>query len=608
MKTNNTFSLIKGILAFTLVELIVVISILAILWTIWFVSLSSYNKDARDANRLADISNLEKIMDLFFVDNWSYPNPSNFSTVTYSWAETWKQWTIWDDTILSLWNINNKPVDPLTKTEYSYSLLNTWDKYELWALLEWNLVSFSVLPNTYAAAKKWISLVKWNFNKAIVEASTWWLIYALAVPTIIASDLSNSDLMNIISNRSLAYNWYSNIPASYSSKGYRTKWWFDFNWINPSNVLLYQWTNIWDLKSWPILKTFSDKLKAAYSWTVLENKWIYKKILAVDTTNQSQINTIISPIVNKGLWLNLSVSIIPPSNSCTATPSFTNIWTTTIWSPTSAWQAWTYNTTSWNCSYTCSGWYTWTNCSTPPLNPFSTCTAAWQIKTSSNIYWACNTANIIVCSWSWTWYELAACNAWATTAYTNESFSSSSASRTLAINAWAGWLYQWWNNADLSLTWSTTSTILASLVTTGSTYNNPNSFIQTWTKTGSGWVLPIVDDLWWYITNTLNAKRWPCAVWYHVPSSLELNNVISVWWSNWALMSTDLKLPMGGNRHSSSSSFYKEWSNWYYWTITPNTNDTNKIDYLRFDASSINISSWPYYSRANAMAVRCFKN
>jgi len=619
----------RKVRGFTLVELIVVIGILAILGTVWFIMLWSYNKDARDSKRLADLDNLEKIMDLYFINNWNYPDPSWYSLVTYSWAEVWKQWTIWDDTIGILWNINVKPVDPLTQTEYSYSLLNTWDKYELWALLEWNLVYSSILPNAHAAVtKEWFSLVKWNFNKAIVEVSTWGLTYALAVPTIIASDLSNSDLMNIIWKKGLAYNWYSNIPASYSKKGYKTKWWFDFNWTKPNNVLLFEW-NTSDLnKWWVILKTFSDKLKAAYSWTTISNEWIYKQILAVDTNNTSQISNVISPIINKALsWkvalstssssftTNVTTVTTAPPNTCAPTPTFTNIWTTTPWTPTSPWQSWSYNATPWNCTYTCTGWYTWNNCITSPPSPTtvaSCSTTSWQI-----VYWSVDwlsgsltcSDDIIICNWTtWSWYIISACNAWANTVYANQTFPWSSSSRTSLINAWAWWLYQWWNNADLSLTWSTTSIISASSVSTGSTYNNPNSFIQTWTKTGAGWVLPIVDDLWWYITNTLTSQIWPCSTWYHVPSDTELNGVISIFWSNWSLMWSQLMLPMGGNRHSSSSSFYQQWIKWYYWTITPNTNDTTKTNYLRFNTSSITISSWPYYSRANAMAIRCFKN
>jgi hypothetical protein len=147
----------------------------------------------------------------------------------------------------------------------------------------------------------------------------------LAVPTIIASDLSNSDLMSIISGKALAYNWYSNIPASYTSLWYKANWWFDFNWTKPNNILLYSWTNISELNNWwVILKTFSDNLKKAYSWTALQNQWIYKQILAVDTTNTSKINEIISPVINKALWLKIALDTNLPFISSKVITNTTN--------------------------------------------------------------------------------------------------------------------------------------------------------------------------------------------------------------------------------------------------------------------------------------------
>jgi len=354
---------------FTLVELIVVITVLAILSTLWFLALSGYNKDARDSKRLADMSNLGKSMELFFAREWVYPDPSLYTIVTYSWAEAWKQWTISDDIIWLLWDISYKPVDPLTQAEYTYSLLNTWEKYEIWALLEWNLAE-SIITNTYAASKRWASLVKWNFNKALIEVSTGWLTYALAIPTIIASDISNPDIMSIVAAKKLAYNGYKNIPSTYTPFWYQNAWWFDFNSVMPSTIVVYQWTNVNELSSsWWALKTFSDKLQLAYSWTTISTTWIYKQILWVDTTNTQQINTVISPLINQSLWLSLATTnsttnSITPSCATTA-PSLSNSHTLTVttWIPTIENQAWQYTNPSSACYFKCEPWFGWINCS-----------------------------------------------------------------------------------------------------------------------------------------------------------------------------------------------------------------------------------------------------
>jgi len=125
--------------AFTLVELIVVITILAILWTIAFISLQWYSRDARDSVRIADISNLKRTLELFQTTKWIYPEPTSWVAVTYSWAEVWTQWTIWDSVITNLDKLNKKPTDPLTGNEYTYSRLNTKKEYEMWAIMEWDV-------------------------------------------------------------------------------------------------------------------------------------------------------------------------------------------------------------------------------------------------------------------------------------------------------------------------------------------------------------------------------------------------------------------------------------------------------------------------------------
>lgn len=76
---------------FTLVELIVVITILAILGTIGFLSVGGYSSRARDTDRLADVGNISKSLDLSIVTAGSYPAPDNSFAVTYSGSTVWNQ-------------------------------------------------------------------------------------------------------------------------------------------------------------------------------------------------------------------------------------------------------------------------------------------------------------------------------------------------------------------------------------------------------------------------------------------------------------------------------------------------------------------------------------
>jgi len=78
--------------AFTLVELIVVITILAILWTIAFISLQWYARDARDSVRISDMKNIEKALELWYLNKWKYTDPTNWVSITYLWWLLWNQW------------------------------------------------------------------------------------------------------------------------------------------------------------------------------------------------------------------------------------------------------------------------------------------------------------------------------------------------------------------------------------------------------------------------------------------------------------------------------------------------------------------------------------
>lgn len=59
--------------AFTLIELLVVIAIIGILTTIAIVALQSSRADSRDAKRLADVRQIQKALEMYFLENGSYP-------------------------------------------------------------------------------------------------------------------------------------------------------------------------------------------------------------------------------------------------------------------------------------------------------------------------------------------------------------------------------------------------------------------------------------------------------------------------------------------------------------------------------------------------------
>lgn len=59
---------------FTLIELLVVIAIIGLLATITYVALDRARAKARDAKRLADITQVQKLLELYINDKGAYPN------------------------------------------------------------------------------------------------------------------------------------------------------------------------------------------------------------------------------------------------------------------------------------------------------------------------------------------------------------------------------------------------------------------------------------------------------------------------------------------------------------------------------------------------------
>ena len=62
---------------FTLIELLVLIAIIGTLASVVLASLNSARAKARDANRQAAISELQKALGIFYIDNGRYPSSAD---------------------------------------------------------------------------------------------------------------------------------------------------------------------------------------------------------------------------------------------------------------------------------------------------------------------------------------------------------------------------------------------------------------------------------------------------------------------------------------------------------------------------------------------------
>lgn len=292
--------------AFTLVELIVVITILAILWTIAFISYTWFSVRSRDGVRLSDIFSIKTSMDLYEIDNWKYPIPSNWINVTYSWAIVWNQWTFWESVYTNISKLDKIPLDPLTWNQYSYSVTQDRIQYQIAWIIEWDeisMISDKLLVNNFIPqVNAWDvyskALVKWNYNGIVSKVINLSNCDILSVPSIITSELSlSTDYVDLHDSWWLVYNWFNNLPATYKKSKFYLYWWFDFF---SNNLLVYSDnnncselfsnTNSWTLEKVKLLKWIQDW----YNGTLFADVWEIKNILDLDidinNPNQTTIN------------------------------------------------------------------------------------------------------------------------------------------------------------------------------------------------------------------------------------------------------------------------------------------------------------------------------
>ncbi len=531
--------------AFTLVELIVVITILAILWTIAFISFKWYSSNARDGVRIADLNSIKKNLELFITEKWFYPTPDNGVPITYLWWLARTQWTVWNNVITNLVRLNKKPTDPLTNSEYTYSITNAKIEYQLSSIIEWWLSYDIPLTNQiYAATSKTATAkVVWTYNEKLLKVSTGWIDYILAVPSIINADLTDSNLQSIINNRKLVYNNYQNLPDSYKNLWYTMTGWFEF--APPSNIIeVYTWSLVTLTSSGIIQQQFITKLQTVYNTTIIQSEPTIKDILFATTPEEQQI-LVWNYIDNHVWWL---------------------IWINTV--------------------------------ITEQL--YINCSRIWDILIWTTTYGSCNAQDLIVCTWIKSWYTLAACNVW-----------------TNISGTWSDsyWYYFQWGNNGWTLYWNLipNSTIIDASwywPWTASWYYNSTTFIST-TLSPRDWTNPKNDNLWWNTINTDEARRGPCEIWYHIPSIIEFQWIVtSLSETNWAIIMNTLRLPKAGNRNRSNWSMQAENTYAYYWSSSP-TNIWNpsadlNAHALIFDWTNLSYSG--LFPRSYGFSIRCIKN
>ena len=265
--------------AVTIAELIIVVSLLVILWVIAVLSIWSYLISVRDSSRIVELENIETSLATYILKNWFYPVPDEAVSITYSGGVIWRQWVFWNWVSDTIW-YSHDVEDPSTKKQYTYSIKNSRREFSIaWVLEEspWLVSSNWFVWDAFAAenwTKVWTALVKWNYNWELLSVIAGSNNYILALPSIISSDLSSTDILDILNNNRLVYNDYNNLPASYTWSVYDLYSDHDFS---ANNLVVFTWS-ISGLRQSYNQVALLQNLYSAYSWSILWKKISVNKI------------------------------------------------------------------------------------------------------------------------------------------------------------------------------------------------------------------------------------------------------------------------------------------------------------------------------------------
>ncbi|MCH8518942.1 type II secretion system GspH family protein [Candidatus Gracilibacteria bacterium] len=254
---------------FTLIELIVVVTILSILATIGSIYIFNYFKDTRDATRINSVQLISNNLELYYIDNSEYPLPDSPQDITYSGSTVWTQGVFGDGVGRKLGTFGlDTPRDQSYDVFFSYAITNQSQEYQIATILEGGkeeqgLAELTFVPQAHASIPRAYVLGNYNrFMTMIREGSEYTFI---ATPSIIASNLQSTDVVDIISEQHLVYNDFYNLPESYNGKFF-TNGGFDFNVLDP---IIFS-GNLDVLHTQEGLRDFAQKLRFIYARTPTE--------------------------------------------------------------------------------------------------------------------------------------------------------------------------------------------------------------------------------------------------------------------------------------------------------------------------------------------------
>ncbi|QFR39104.1 type II secretion system protein [Candidatus Gracilibacteria bacterium 28_42_T64] len=304
--------------AFTLVELIVVITIIAILGTIAFISLQGYSSLARDSVRISDINNIRTSLELFSVKTGKYPIPSNGMAITYSGGLVWTQGTVGNSVTTNISQLSNTPIDPILNTEYVYSVTSSQKEYEIGSVLEQGNITQNAPLNSANAVGDLLAYITGTYNAISIQTSTGGTTFILAMPSIIGSDISNPDIIEIIKKLGLAFNGYANLPSDGVTSRLTGTGQFSFG-LTGKDILVYAGVSETFLDDFEDITNqiiLAANLQNVYSGSDLINDVVYQGLLTMNTGSDEEVSNLIGHIINDSFGGDVDI-ILPDENQAT---------------------------------------------------------------------------------------------------------------------------------------------------------------------------------------------------------------------------------------------------------------------------------------------------
>ena len=172
------------------------------------------------------------------------------------------------------------------------------------------------------------------------------------------------------------------------------------------------------------------------------------------------------------------------------------------------------------------------------------------------------------------------------------------------------WLFfQWWNNHWFPKEWfQTTSTCVDA--TNYWPYYNSDTFVisNNWRN---DWSNPTNNNLWWGITDTNEARRWPCPEWFHIPSRDEnysiTRTMFDLWiWNSWIPLKRYLFMPYAWGRYPHEWwTPDSQWQTWQYWSTSSPRDREGNARYINDWTSN---ASGDWASKSSWFSIRPMKN